>query len=135
MLIVNLFTSAHDKMRIIQVSGAGVAIVNGLYHSRSSQIVPAGFANTCRKMGWPSEPTWKRLSVPSVDWFEHENGSYIYLHQEGQWWIDEPTGGGVYLTNNNMEHPDIPPTNGWKPLAGAVEPLPQLRIVEEKSNS
>jgi len=115
----------------VKVSGAGVAIVNGLYRQRCASIVPAGFAATCDKMNWPSELTWQKLATPNVEWFESDNGSYIYLHKEGQWWIDAPDGGGIYITDDKSKEP---PCGGWKPLVENALPLPTVSITDQSSD-
>lgn len=113
----------------IKVSGAGVTVVNGLYSQKSAAIVPSGFAATCKKMEWPPAPTWQKLACPEVDWFESDNGSYIYLHNEGRWWIDDPKGGGIYIANHSPNAKVIaPPYSGWKPLVDNALPLPSISI-------
>ncbi|CAJ1966455.1 unnamed protein product [Cylindrotheca closterium] len=123
----------------IRVRGAGVTSVNGIYKAKPYSRVPAGFAKTCDKMGWPSEATWIKLAVPSIDWYEADNGSYIYLHKEGQWWIDDPSGAGVYIANNNNNNNmnankplPLNPSSDWRPLGQGTLPLPSIELVDGK---
>eukprot|EP00523_Entomoneis_sp_CCMP467_P007081 CAMPEP_0168741162 /NCGR_PEP_ID=MMETSP0724-20121128/12363_1 /TAXON_ID=265536 /ORGANISM="Amphiprora sp., Strain CCMP467" /LENGTH=141 /DNA_ID=CAMNT_0008788641 /DNA_START=30 /DNA_END=455 /DNA_ORIENTATION=- len=130
---------------MIRVRGAGMASVNGIYHAQPHSRGPAGFAKTCDKMGWPSRATWTKLAVPSLDWYEANNGSYIYLHQEGQWWIDDPSGAGIYIAdnhknnnhhkNNNNDNKPLPlnPSSEWKPLGPGTLPLPSVELLVDET--
>ena len=114
----------------VVVAGASVEEVNGVYHSREPGIVPAGFTETCVKMGWPAEAMWVKLSDGRRAWFESENGSYIYWNRsDGCWWIDAPSGAGVYIQKSSSQ---LPPVDGqWEPLnEPASAALPQLRLHE-----
>ncbi|KAL3928906.1 MAG: hypothetical protein SGBAC_012441 [Bacillariaceae sp.] len=117
---------------MIRVQGAGVASVNGVYKAKPYSEVPAGFAKTCDKMGWPSEATWVKLAVPTLDWYEADNGSYIYLHKEGQWWIDDPSGAGIYIADNLNGNNPLPlnPSSDWKPLGQGRLPLPSVEMAD-----
>ena len=130
-LLLHSFLTMASAM-MIRVRGAGVASVNGVYQAKPYSQVPAGFAKTCDKMGWPSEATWIKLAVPSLEWYEAENGSYIYLHKEGQWWIDDPTGAGIYIANNMDPNKPLPlnPPSDWKPLGPGTLPLPSVDMVD-----
>ena len=120
----------------VRVTGAGFAAVNGIYCRKPFSQVPTGFAATCKKMGWPSEATWKKLANRGCDWFASEqNDSYIYLHVDGQWWIDGPDGAGIYVAEQHQEQGGkdddtaVPPQQGWKPLVPRVEPLPHVHVL------
>mmetsp|Transcript_30699 Transcript_30699/g.96864 ORF Transcript_30699/g.96864 Transcript_30699/m.96864 type:complete len:81 (-) Transcript_30699:159-401(-) len=78
-------------------------------------------------MRWPTAESWRSLADQQKTWFLHENGAYIYRNtRDGQWWIDEPSGGGVYVAKSDS---DLPPTEGWEPLPQAGKrPLPQLEV-------
>ena len=66
------------------------------------------------------------------DWLEHENGSYIYLHAEGQWWIDEPSGKGVYIATADRSEKH-PPIDGWKSLISERGlPLPTVEHITQE---
>ena len=55
-----------------------------------------------------------------------ENGSYMYRNvNDGQWWIDEPSGGGVYVAQSTSP---VPPTSGWKVLDKSRGALPTLEV-------
>ena len=102
--------------------------VNGEYGVRAPDVIPAGFTATCVKMSWPHEAMWKKLSDGRRPWFEHSNGSYIYWNRsDGCWWIDDPSGAGVYIQKALSE---LPPEDGhWEPLnRHAADRLPQLRV-------
>lgn len=111
----------------LTVAGSGVAEVNGQYEQRSPLKVPEGFAITCRKMGWAVDRMWKQLSDQRTPWFEAPNGSYIYWNtSDGQWWIDGPDGGGVYVARAPASV--SPPCGGWTALGGAKGPLPKVEV-------
>jgi len=81
----------------LQITAAGRPSVIGLFSARPSSAIPAGFAKVCVQQGWGVEKTWKQLNDASRDWFESDNGAYIYYNKgDGQWWIDEPGGNGVF---------------------------------------
>ena len=72
---------------------------------------------------------WRKLSDGRRPWFESDNGSYIYWNRsDGCWWIDGPTGAGVYIQKRDSE---VPPVDGeWKPLnTEASLALPVLRLL------
>jgi len=99
--------------------------VNGAYAIRAPNVIPAGFTATCEQMNWPHEEMWKKLSDGRRAWFESDNGSYIYWNKsDGCWWIDGPSGAGVYIQRNAGE---LPPLDGkWEPLnpvAAAAQPV------------
>ena len=114
----------------VVVAGASASEVNGEYVARAPDVIPAGFAATCEQMGWPPAATWRKLSDGMRHWFESSNGSYIYWNRsDGCWWIDEPSGAGVYIQRSSSE---LPPIEGkWEPLsAPAASGLPQLRRLQ-----
>ena len=83
---------------VVRISAAGVQSIVGRYAMREPTAVPNGFAKVCQQQGWPIEETWQRLSDLRRPWFEADNGAYMYFNiADGQWWIDEPGGAGVYV--------------------------------------
>lgn len=112
----------------LQVHGAGTAVVNGFYALvTETATVPRGFALTCEKDGWDTLKMWSQLSDPRVPYYLHENGSYIYWNKrDSRWWIDEPSGGGVYVVGETP--PTQPPQTGWKLLPGAKAPAPTVEV-------
>ena len=110
----------------VRVHSAGVASVVGLYHPRDPSVVPRGFAKVCQQMKWPIEETWQRLSSRELTWWEADNGAYIYKNVgDGQWWLDEPGGSGVYVI---VSEDPSPPLSGWRPLSDGAEPTPKIAI-------
>lgn len=119
---------AADAGVAVVVAEASVEDVNGEYSARSPDVIPAGFAATCAQMRWEPGQMWKQLSDGRRLWFEAENGSYIYWNRsDGCWWIDAPSGAGVYIQRSADE---LPPTGGkWEALsAQASGSLPHLRL-------
>ena len=114
----------------VRVVAAGVASVVGSYAQRSpKKSIPDGFAAVCTQQRWSIEATWKQLCDFDAPYFEHENGSYMYRNiADGQWWIDEPNGGGVYVA---LSQDKLPPSTGWKALSDGKSPLPQIEIAKE----
>ena len=134
---------------IVRITAAGVPSVVGQYLAKASTIVPDGFAVVCKQQRWPVletcvsecvEPSrarprlaltsvlcagrWKRLSDLEKPWFEADNGAYIYFNKgDGQWWIDEPNGSGVYVSGRATS---LPPADGWKPIGSSPSPLPTV---------
>ena len=129
---LSLSTSYHNcantmKQKII-VQSAGCALVNGIYEEKPPTQIPAGFDRTCKSMSWNTEKLWKQLSDQQRPWYEAENESYIYWNKgDGKWWIDEPSGGGVYIVKNDDT---LPPKNGWISLSTKYNPLPLVEVVE-----
>lgn len=115
----------------LKVSNAGVRVLNGVYQDKPFSVIPAGFAATCQKMQWNSNDMWNQLAVPTATWFEHDNGSYIYLHRDGQWWMDDPSGAGIYVCAAQQGDKTVP-SHGWEPLSGGVHPMP---VVEHEDES
>jgi len=111
--------------RVVVVEGAGSVDVNGKYAERDPRKVPAGFRLTCEKMLWDPEQTWKELTTGTTPWFESDNDSYIYLNRDGRWWIDDPSGAGVYIAKHDGAS-ETPPTSGYVPLSGGELPVPQV---------
>ena len=119
---------------------AGTAAVNGRYEiMRDATLIPRGFTLTCQAMGWEPVGMWRRLSDQTTPWYLHENGSYIYWNQgDGQWWIDEPSGAGVYVSKGHAAEAavaaagrgatttPVPPADGWRLLQGAKGPAPTV---------
>jgi len=109
----------------LTVRGAGVTVLNGLYQAKPFSIIPPGFTKTCNQMRWNSEDMWNQLAVPSAYWFEHDNGSYIYLHKDGRWWMDDPSGAGIYVCPAS-DGVDRVPSAGWQPLSAGLDPMPMV---------
>lgn len=107
------------------VSNAGVKVLNGAYLPKPFTSIPAGFAATCQRMRWDPRQTWRQLAVPEAPWFEHDNGSYIYLHNDGRWWMDDPSGAGIYVCARSSDM-SVVPANGWEPLTGGDPPMPTV---------
>jgi hypothetical protein len=115
----------------VRVASAGVPSVVGLYLPRDPSVVPKGFAKVCKQMRWPVEQTWNRLSAQDLIWWEAENGAYMYKNvADGQWWLDEPGGSGVYVVVSDAK---VPPPSGWKALGDGAEPMPEL-VMEGKAD-
>ena len=122
-------TVAASARTLLVVEGAGTAEVNGNYAAQDPKRVPAGFARTCHKLGWPTGQMWLQLSDGETPWWESENESYIYRNVgDGKWWIDAPDGGGVYILRGDAA--SGPPASGWQLLRGAAAPAPTLRLFE-----
>ena len=112
----------------VQVKGAGTSVVNGYYNQRAADVIPEGFDATCRKMGWETAKMWQQLTDGRTPWFEKPDGAYIYLNTDGQWWIDGPSGAGVYIAPAATDH--VPPRRGYRALPGAKQPVPAV-VIEE----
>ena len=119
------------RMVSVRIAAAGVQSVVGLYQQRDPRShIPAAFAKVCEQMRWDPLPTWRKLSDQTLPWFLHDNGSYIYKNTgDGQWWIDEPSGGGVYVARSEDV---LPPASGWEALSqggSAQAPMPKVEVV------
>ncbi len=114
----------------ISVRHAGFHLVNGVYDVRPSTQIPSGFDKTCRAMNWDTEQMWNQLSDPNRSWYElEENGSYMYYNRgDSHWWMDGPSGAGVYIVKSDGL---TPPSSGWKSLHGDFEPIPKVDVVED----
>lgn len=93
----------HYAVTSITVMGAGQDQVNGKYSVRPGTVIPKRFESVCQREGWDPVRMWAELSgahgaaATSVEWYEHDNHSYIYLNtRDGHWWMDAPDGLGVY---------------------------------------
>ena len=120
--------SASAMAPSVRIVAAGVPSVVGSFVAKSPTAeIPKGFAAVCESMRWPTAESWRSLADQQKTWFLHENGAYIYRNtRDGQWWIDEPSGGGVYVAKSDS---DLPPTEGWVLLPQAGKrPLPQLEV-------
>ena len=108
----------------ISIRSAGFQHVNGVYEQQSPTNIPAGFDRTCRAMNWNTEQMWKQLSDQSRPWYEAENESYVYWNRgDGKWWIDGPSGAGIYIVKNDAL---FPPKIGWIALDKDYEPIPEV---------
>mmetsp|Transcript_35197 Transcript_35197/g.70186 ORF Transcript_35197/g.70186 Transcript_35197/m.70186 type:complete len:120 (-) Transcript_35197:189-548(-) len=113
---------------LLKITAAGVASVVGNFHQRDPHVIPRGFAKVCVEMGWDTQVSWEKLSDLRRPWFESPNGAYIYWNAaDGQWWIDEPSGNGVYVA---LTSDLLPPSVGWKALSSGKPPLPSLTLEE-----
>mmetsp|Transcript_97 Transcript_97/g.111 ORF Transcript_97/g.111 Transcript_97/m.111 type:complete len:160 (+) Transcript_97:98-577(+) len=120
------------------LKNAGSDVVNGNYIAKNSKTIPVGFAKTCEEMSWNSQEMWLKLSNQVSPWWKHkDNESYIYYNQnDGQWWIDDPSGKGLYVAkvptgviNAGNMNAAKPPVVGWTLLSGAIEPAPLVQTV------
>jgi len=106
----------------ILVDGAGFKELNQEYLATSPDEIPTGFEWVCRQKGWNALDTWKELNGDST-WFKASTQAYIYWNKSnGVWWIDEPSGNGIYIAKAPSW---APPQTGWKAL-GPFGPLPSL---------
>jgi hypothetical protein len=114
-------------MRVV-ISGAGSAIVNGVYTRRSAATVPPAFAQVCVSSGWEASVTWDRLNGPR-DWWEAPNASYCYYNRgDRQWWLDSGmTGLGLYVSRAAGVGA-APPVDGWTVLGDGELPLPTFSL-------
>ncbi len=111
----------------VRVTAAGYALVNGVYNQKDATQIPAGFDRTCQTNNWDAEQTWRHLSDERMPWFESDNESYIYWNKgDGKWWIDAPSGAGVYIVKNNASYP---PRSGWEALCSNCGPVPTVEIL------
>lgn len=112
--------------RILHVSGAGSAIINGVYTLRDASVVPASFALVCRASGWGAAETWARLNGQRT-WFESPSASYIYFNRgDNLWWMDSgETGLGLYVSRAGRADA-TPPRDGWEVVGDGVLPLPTV---------
>jgi hypothetical protein len=100
----------------IVVAGSGVAEVNGEYGAVSAAQVPRGFAAVCEKQRWSTSAMWAQLNA-GQPWYSAPNGAYIYYNaQDRHWWIDAPSGAGVFKARAPAH---APPQLGWRPLGAA----------------
>lgn len=103
--------------------------VIGKYAPRSANVVPEGFAKVCIQQRWDVQGTWQRLCDFRKPWFEAENGAYIYFNKgDGQWWVDEADGTGVYVSRRDTP---LPPADGWEPLGSSPMPVPNVLLCSE----
>lgn len=140
LIVTNLFFARHvssfsmtssDSTITISISSAGSnPLVNGIYHPKSPTTVPAGFDRTCRVMNWDTDSMWKQLSDRQRPWYEAENESYIYWNRgDGKWWIDAPSGDGVYIVEDSGI---VPPEGGWVSLSGDDDAAPIVNVLERE---
>ena len=124
---------------LVTVAHAAVQDVNGEFSPRLAAVVPEGFTKTCEEMGWNDTEMWARLSDGRRPWFEAKNGSYIYWNTEGRWWIDGPTGAGLYVCRSAQPLPvpdpgpdssvDTSAASCWEPLTReAAQGLPVVTV-------
>lgn len=115
----------------VVVSGAGSAIVHGVYSRRDSATVPSAFALVCSASGWDAAATWGRLNGART-WWEAPNASYIYFNRgDKQWWLDSgETGLGLYVSRAAGVG-DAPPSNGWAVIGDGTLPLPSIVVAAD----
>ena len=117
-----------SKYQHISISAAGYSDVNGIYKPKHASVIPGGFDRTCREMRWDTQMLWNQLADKNVPWYEAPNESYIYRNKgDGKWWIDGPSGAGVYIAKSDEL---LPPKRGWVALSSDYEPLPIIDILE-----
>lgn len=93
------------------------ASLNGRYNVKDGKHeIPVSFAKVCTQNGWPVDATWARLNG-GRKWYQHENNnSYVYYNSgDSQWWIDGPSGLGIYVIKSGVNH--AVPANGWQALS------------------
>lgn len=106
----------------IAVEGSGYEELNGEYVGTHAEEIPTGFEWVCHQNRWDSKETWEKLNGGRV-WYKATNSAFIYWNQtNGVWWMDEPSGNGVYIAQGPAW---APPQAGWKSL-GPFTPLPSL---------
>lgn len=140
---------------VLHVSNAGVKVLNGTYRPRPHHVIPDAFASVCHQMKWDPQRTWRQLATP-CHWYLHDdNASYIYLHNDGRFWLDDPNGAGIYVCDASdavalkvdTEECDaatakesdavrflVPTADAiWKPLTQqSHEPMPTVTVVTDK---
>ena len=80
-------------------------------------------------MKWDTVQLWNQLSDNKRPWYEAENESYVYWNRvDGKWWIDGPSGAGVYIVKHDGW---VPPKNGWVALDLDYSPVPTVAAVED----
>ena len=47
-----------------------------------------------------------------------------------QWWIDGPSGAGLYVLQDASGNP-VPPKSGWVALNGVQPPVPEVHVIED----
>jgi len=106
----------------IIVVGTGNEDVNEEYVATDAKEIPCGFDSVCKQQGWDTQETWEKLNS-GASWFKAKNGAYIYWNKaDGCWWIDEPSGNGIFKAKAPSW---APPQTGWIAL-GPFTPVPSL---------
>jgi hypothetical protein len=115
----------------VLISGAGSAIVNGVYAQREASTIPAAFARVCHSSGWDAAETWTRLDEQRA-WWESPNGSYLYFNGADKlWWLDSgETGLGLYVSGAAGA---APPSAGWQRIGRGALPLPTLAVEDSEA--
>ena len=49
-----------------------------------------------------------------------------------QWWIDGPSGAGLYVLQGASGSP-LPPKSGWVALNGVQPPVPEVHVIEQSA--
>jgi hypothetical protein len=119
-------TSSIKVPKQISIRSAGFNAVNGVYQQKHPTVIPSGFDRTCRSMNWDTAQMWNQLSDQRRPWYEAENESYVYWNKgDGKWWIDGPSGAGVYIVKNAGW---VPPKSGWISLDSDYQPVPTVLV-------
>ena len=105
-----------------------VPAVNGDYSPKSAESIPTGFTSVCDAQKWDTQDMWNKLNGDSI-WFAHsQNESYIYWNKgDKKWWIDGPSGAGVYIVKNDGA---LPPKTGLVSLNQDYNPTPTVDVME-----
>lgn len=97
-----------------------ISRINGKYLATSGTEIPTGFQKVCDQGGWNAESMWLKLNGSSKKWYKHAdsekgNDSSIYYNAgTKKWWIDGPSGYGVFLSNPTTLPHAACPVGGWK---------------------
>lgn len=121
---------AASASRVV-ISGAGSAIVNGIFTRRDPSLVPLAFVGVCKTSGWDPAATWARLNGQGA-WWESANGSYLYFNSgDNLFWLDSgQTGLGLYVSGAAAGSGDAPPSVGWRVIGEGLLPLPSIALHE-----
>merc|ERR1711964_485311 len=96
----------------VEVTGAGAAVVNGLYVRReAAQGPPEGFGYP-EYQYLPNQRDW-RHNNGGRHWYEKDDGCFIYHDQAGDWFICDSDGKRPYLSRVMQMNDAAPPAQGW----------------------
>lgn len=123
--------------------------IDGTYVRRDGRkTIPDGFAKVCDANDWDTDETWRKLSASGA-WFERVSSSveeskdatssantssssslssaYVYYnHADRHWWIDGPSGHGVWKAPGRAH---TPPGNGWISLSPSSKASPPTMLI------
>merc|ERR1711978_783363 len=89
-----LLESGADPLNVGKIGQTPAQVAQS---SNARDEIPTGFEWVCRQKGWNAADTWRELNGDSI-WFKASTQAYIYWNKSnGVWWIDEPSGNGVYI--------------------------------------